>query len=130
MEKVGEMSSKAPEEKTMEPKKDGSPSNNETNGSGKTSSSLGIPETKDARINDRSNSKRAASLAASASAAASENMQSNTNTKSENYTRVVSGSNGDGEAVVMDSVAVSLSMASSEVSFDSKEKFVDKPNHF
>lgn len=49
---------------------------------------------------------------------------SNNNTKAENYGRVVSHGNGDGEAVVVDAVAVAhpaateaeLSMASSEVS--------------
>ena len=54
----------------------------------------------------------------------------NTDTKNESYTRVVSGSNGDGQAVVVDAVAVAaaaasvsaeLSMASSEVSINKRD---------
>ena len=60
---------------------------------------------------DQSNPKREES-------AASKDVPSKPISKRENQARIVSASNVDGEPAVVDSAAVSLSMASSEVSID------------
>ena len=90
--------------------KDGPPSSKEENVG---ESSFQRPDTMDSEKFMPPSEKKDVDPSATAN-----DVQSKPIAKRENQARIVSASNGNGEAAVVDSANVSLSMASSEVSID------------